>query len=144
MTPRPALDGWKRAGDQLLEIDGMNGYVSPRLGVQFDLSQGELILIDPAGKRFLTYGELALERDAIAEERDAIAEERDAIAKERDAIAEERDALAEERDAIAEERDAIARESLRLSSARSTGGTDAIAWPAAAVVILRSGHRMSG
>jgi hypothetical protein len=50
--------------------------------VRFDRSQGELILIDPAGQRFLTYGELALERDAIALERDPIARERDAIARE--------------------------------------------------------------
>jgi Uma2 family endonuclease len=62
------LDGWKRSGDQLEEIDEMNGWVSPRLGVRFDRSQGELILIDPAGQRFLTYAEVALERDAIARE----------------------------------------------------------------------------
>ncbi len=69
------LDGWKRSGDQLEEIDEMNGWVSPRLGVRFDRSQGELILIDPEGQRFLTYAELALERDAIAREL-ASAEER--------------------------------------------------------------------
>ena len=83
------LDGWKRSGEKLEEILEMNGWVSPRLGVRFDRSQGELILIDPAGQRFLTYGELALERDAIALERDAVALERDAIARERDAIARE-------------------------------------------------------
>ncbi|MGO8900964.1 MAG: Uma2 family endonuclease [Isosphaeraceae bacterium] len=83
------LDGWKRSGEKLEEVLEMNGWVSPRLGVRFDRSQGELILIDPAGQRFLTYGELALERDAIALERDAVALERDAIARERDAIARE-------------------------------------------------------
>lgn len=67
------LDGWLRTGAQLEEITEMNGWVSPRLGVRFDRSQEELILIDPAGHRFLTYGELALERDAIAQERDAMA-----------------------------------------------------------------------
>jgi len=69
------LDGWKRSGDLLAEIDDMNGWVSPRLGVRFDRSQGELILIDPAGQRFLTYAELALERDAVAVERDSLANE---------------------------------------------------------------------
>ncbi len=76
------LDGWKRSGDQLEEIDEMNGWVSPRLGVRFDRSQEELILLDPAGQRFLTYAELALERDAMSLDRDAIARERDAIARE--------------------------------------------------------------
>jgi len=69
------LDGWKRTGEKLEEILEMNGWVSPRLGVRFDRSQGELILIDPAGQRCLTYAELALERDEIARERDAIARE---------------------------------------------------------------------
>ncbi|MGA2700446.1 MAG: Uma2 family endonuclease [Isosphaeraceae bacterium] len=62
------LDGWKRSAENLEEILEMNGWVSPRLGVRFDRSQGELILIDPEGQRFLTYAELALERDAIARE----------------------------------------------------------------------------
>ena len=74
--------GWQRTADRLTEIDSMNGWISPRLGVRFDLSQGELILIDPAGKRFLTFGELALERDSLALERDAVLQERDAIARE--------------------------------------------------------------
>ena len=69
------LDGWQRIGDRLVEIAAMNGWVSPRLGVRFDLSQGELILIDPAGQRFLTFGELALERDTAVQQRDALARE---------------------------------------------------------------------
>lgn len=69
------LDGWKRTGEKLEEIDEMNEWVSPRLGVRFDRSHGELILIDSAAQRFLTYGELAQERDAIAHERDALARE---------------------------------------------------------------------
>ncbi len=76
------LDGWQRTGDRLTEIDAMNGWISPRLGVRFDLSQGELILIDPSGQRFVTFGELALERDSIALERDAAVLERDSIARE--------------------------------------------------------------
>jgi hypothetical protein len=80
----------------------MSGWVSPRLGVRFDLSQGELILIDPAGRRFLTFGELALERDSIALERDSIALERDSIALERDAVVQERDGLARELSAARE------------------------------------------
>jgi Uma2 family endonuclease len=97
------LDGWMRTEEKLEEIHELNGWVSPRLGVRFDRLHGELILIDSTGQRFLTYGELAHEREMFAHERDAIAHERDAIAHERDAIAHERDAIAHERDAIAHE-----------------------------------------
>ncbi len=69
------LVGWKRNGDKFEAIDEMKGWTSPRLRVRFDLFQGELFLIDPAGRRFLTYGELALERDQIAQQRDQVAQE---------------------------------------------------------------------
>ncbi len=88
-------DGWMRAGERLEEINPMNGWVSPRLGVRFDLSQGELILIDPAGQRFLTFGELAQERDAAVQQRDAAIQQRDALAQERDSIARELSAARE-------------------------------------------------
>jgi len=118
------LDGWKRAGDKLEEIDEMNGWVSPRLGVRFDLSQGELILIDPAGQRFLTFGELALERDAIAQERDAVVQERDTVAQERDTIAQERDAIARERDAIERELSTARERAERLAAQMRSLGVE--------------------
>ncbi len=84
------LVGWERSGDKLEAIDEMNGWVSPRLGVRFDLSQGELVLIDPEGQRFLTYGELA----DLAMERNAVVEERDALARKLEATEERAERLA--------------------------------------------------
>ncbi len=55
------LSGWLRS-DQLLEvIDEMQGWVSPRTGVRFELQDGELLVYRPDGQRFETYTEL-LER----------------------------------------------------------------------------------
>lgn len=57
------LSGWIREGDTLEEIETMDGWVSPRLGVRFALEEGLLRLYRPDGERFLTYVELMEERD---------------------------------------------------------------------------------
>jgi Uma2 family endonuclease len=53
------LSGWLRSGDELAEIPQMLGWVSPRLGIRFELSDSELLIYRPDGQRFLTYLELA-------------------------------------------------------------------------------------
>jgi Uma2 family endonuclease len=79
--------GWLREGDELREIREMNGWTSPLLGIRFVLpiAEGELEIQRPDGKRFLSYLELAQERDQFAQERDQFAQERDQFAHERDA-----------------------------------------------------------
>jgi len=67
------LDGWIRDGENLVPISEMDGWVSSLLGIQFNSSQGVLRLFGPDGRRFLTYAELAEERDHLTEERDRIA-----------------------------------------------------------------------
>ena len=42
------------------------GMVSPRLGVRFELTADAFAPIGPDGRRFLTYLELAEQRDALA------------------------------------------------------------------------------
>ena len=56
------LTGWIRDGDRLEEIPQCAGWVSPRLGVRFDLSAGELRVLRPDGAPFATYLELAEQR----------------------------------------------------------------------------------
>jgi len=46
----------------------MHGWVSPRLQIRFELRDGELDLFRPDGARFLTYTELA-EQKQLAEQR---------------------------------------------------------------------------
>ena len=57
------LSGWQRQGETLEEIEQMAGWVSPRLGVRFELDRGELQLYRPDGERFTTYVELMEQRE---------------------------------------------------------------------------------
>lgn len=57
------LSGWLRSGSELAEIPQISGWVSPRLGIRFELSNSEIQIYFPEGQRFLTYLELAQERE---------------------------------------------------------------------------------
>ncbi len=60
---RGELSGWRREGGKLQPIAEMNGWVSPRLGVRFGLTDHELVLTGPDGTSFASYVELARQRD---------------------------------------------------------------------------------
>lgn len=60
---RNTLAGWQRAGDELREIASLDGWTSPRLGVRFELAGETLVVRGPDGRPFLTYVELARQRD---------------------------------------------------------------------------------
>lgn len=57
------LSGWLREDNALEEIEVMDGWVSPRLGIRFALEDNELVLHRPDGERFLTYVELMQKRE---------------------------------------------------------------------------------
>jgi hypothetical protein len=57
------LKGWLRRGDDLQEIEHIDGWTSPRLGVRFDLSGDELQILRPDGRPLITYVELATEAE---------------------------------------------------------------------------------
>jgi Uma2 family endonuclease len=59
------LSGWVRADGELTPIAEMNGWVSPRLKVRFELAGGDLRLYGPDGTRFATYVELVEQRDHL-------------------------------------------------------------------------------
>ncbi|MCL1464976.1 Uma2 family endonuclease [Argonema galeatum] len=76
------LTGLIRSGDRLEEIEEMNGWISPRLGIRFELTSDTLEIFRPDGQRFLT----SVELDGLREqERQRAEEERqraeDAIAQ---------------------------------------------------------------
>ena len=52
------LSGRLRSGAGLQPVGPMHGWVSPRLGIRFDLSGDELVIVRPDGRRFLTFLEL--------------------------------------------------------------------------------------
>jgi Uma2 family endonuclease len=57
------LSGWLRSGSELAEIPQMTSWVSSRLSIRFELSDSELQIYRPDGQRFLTYLELAQQRE---------------------------------------------------------------------------------
>ena len=56
---RGELNGWERLENSLEPISEMQGWVSPRLQVRFELEDGELVLFHPDGKRFETFTEIS-------------------------------------------------------------------------------------
>ncbi len=77
------VSGWKREGDKLKEIPQMRGWVSPRLGVRFEIENDELALYGPDGRKFATYLELVAQREF--EERDKEQAQRDKEQAQREA-----------------------------------------------------------
>lgn len=64
------LTGWLRSENELEEIEEMVGWISPQLGIRFDLSEGELVIYQPDGERFATYVELAQQRQQAEQRAD--------------------------------------------------------------------------
>ncbi len=66
---RVRLTGYRRAVDSGFElIPDANGFVSPRLGIWFDLSGPELVIYRPDGQPFRTYLELAEQAERVEQE----------------------------------------------------------------------------
>ncbi len=84
------LTGWIRAGERLESIsqgegyanDELEGWVSPRLGIRFDLQPDGLVIYRPDGEKFLGFIQLDEQR-RIAEEQRRIAEAQRFIAEEK-------------------------------------------------------------
>jgi hypothetical protein len=55
---RSTMQGYLREGGALGEIRKMDGWISPRLGIRFDLSANELVVWRPDGQQFLTLQEM--------------------------------------------------------------------------------------
>jgi Uma2 family endonuclease len=59
---RNQLEGWQRIEGILEPIEPMEGWISPRLGVRFELLESGLEIYRPDGERFLSYSEINAER----------------------------------------------------------------------------------
>jgi hypothetical protein len=101
----------------------MNGWISPLLGVRFDCSGSALVVYGPDGQRFLTYQEMAQERDRATRERDRATQERDEVLLERDRLELERAQLAQERDLERQEVQRMAPSYVHWASSRPRSAT---------------------
>ena len=93
------LSGWLRSDGSLREIEIMDGWVSPRLEIRFELQGGVLKIIGRDGKPFATYLELVQQRDQATTERDRIAREREAERERSERLAARLRALGEDPEA---------------------------------------------
>ncbi|MCD8487390.1 Uma2 family endonuclease [Kamptonema cortianum] len=57
------LIGWLRSGNVFEVVEEMNGWVSPRLEIRFQLTSDTLEIYHPNGQRFLTFVEIAQLRE---------------------------------------------------------------------------------
>jgi Uma2 family endonuclease len=71
------LEVYLRGKATLRRIYEVDGFVSPRLGIRFDLSGEELMLRHADGRPFLTFEELEADRESLMDERDQATDERD-------------------------------------------------------------------
>jgi Uma2 family endonuclease len=73
------VEGWRRENGKFVSVPEMNGFVSPRLGIRFELHLGRLTVFGPDGRPFRSPTEIMAERDE-AERAAAEAERREAEA----------------------------------------------------------------
>ncbi|MEM1169726.1 MAG: Uma2 family endonuclease [Cyanobacteria bacterium P01_H01_bin.35] len=57
------LKGWCRQGEKMIEVEEMEGWVSPRIGIRFEKEGKELQIYRPDGERFGTYVEILEQKE---------------------------------------------------------------------------------
>ncbi|ACK64206.1 protein of unknown function DUF820 [Rippkaea orientalis PCC 8801] len=90
------LCGWIREENRLRPIETMNGWISPRLTIRFEIIQNDLQIFTANNQPFLTYVQLGQLKQA-AEQRAQQAEAREQEAKQRAQQAESSQQAAEQR-----------------------------------------------
>ena len=86
------LTGFRLVDGKLVAIQVMDGWISPRLGIRFDMSGPELIIWQPNGERFLT----SLERVQLQEKETRRAEQQQEQAQQERQRAEQQQERAEQ------------------------------------------------
>ncbi|TAE57364.1 MAG: hypothetical protein EAZ76_13185 [Nostocales cyanobacterium] len=81
------LFGYLRSENELKQIEEMQGFSSPLLGIKFELVDGELQIYRPDGERFLKYVELE-EKRQLAEQQRQLAETKQQLAEQERKLAE--------------------------------------------------------
>ena len=81
------LKGWIRLGSELAPIEEMDGWVSPRLKIRFEIKKDDLHIVRPDGREFLSPLEInqnyEIERKKVEIERHRVIEEQKRAEEER-------------------------------------------------------------
>ncbi len=80
------LKGWWRRGEVMIEIEEMEGWVSPRIGIRFEKEGRELQIYRPDGERFGTYVEILEQKERERQNAQREATARQQVERERDLI----------------------------------------------------------
>lgn len=99
---RPEVRGWQATEGILEEIPDLQNWISPRLGIRFEMTETGLQLYRPDDRPFVGFLELDQQLQ-LAESRAQTAESRAQVAEERIQVAEERVQAAAERIQVAED-----------------------------------------
>jgi Uma2 family endonuclease len=95
------LSVYLRQGTVLRAIHPVQGFVSPRLSIRFDVQEPEMVVFLPNGERCLTFEELAREFDAVQQRR--LAAEQALVAMEQSRVVAEQARIAAEQARVAVE-----------------------------------------
>ena len=68
---RIQLTGWIRRGAELDKIPVMDGWISPRLAIRFELAVDTMRIYGPDQRPFASYVEVVQQRDEVTQQRDA-------------------------------------------------------------------------
>ncbi|MFO0930719.1 MAG: Uma2 family endonuclease [Gemmataceae bacterium] len=112
------LQIWIRSGSVLLRHRKIDGFVSPRLGIRFALTEPEMTVFHPDGRPFLPFEELEIERLEEQEGRlaaEARADQEQARADQAEARADQAEARAEQERTRAEQAETQTRQLARLA-----------------------------
>ncbi len=107
------LTGWLRAEDNLCVIEEMNNWVSPRLGIRFDLSSEELQLYHPNGNLFYDPSETNQKLESALQEAEEV-KQRAVLAQQQ--VEQEQQRAEQERQRAEQERQRAERLAERLRS----------------------------
>ena len=98
---RNTLAGFRRSGNRLVEIPVMQGWVSPLLGIRFEMGPDGLVIYGPDGRRFLTYLELAEQREREEKAKEQAQKEKEQVQKRLEKAEREREAARLQADKLA-------------------------------------------
>jgi Uma2 family endonuclease len=69
-----ALSGWERENGYLTEIHIVQDWISPRLGIKFELSEPELQIYRPDGKIFLSFEQISQRLETTTRELETVSQ----------------------------------------------------------------------
>ena len=110
------LEAWKRSRHQLKSINTVNGWISPRLNIRFDLSQNDLFIFFPDGQKFLSFIELD---EKIKKEKNRADEAEQLLENERIKLSKEMERVEKEKQRAEKEKQRAEKEKQRAEKAES-------------------------